>query len=366
MRYFLFSLLFGISITYTQAQPNRPNYSYDQLFDLDHAGDTTYYPTLPLSEEFKARIRQVACYPELLKKRKVNREISFILEVDTTGKITEINHFGVPEPAADTNAMRVLMASSGHWIPALRKKNKVNVTIKTSVFYAVTCEKDGKLRYTVSIMGMKPMIVDSSLNVPPVLRFKEEENSSGGGVFFTEREFDGSKVILADRYGTVTVAFDVDTAGHLSNIGVEHGVTSDLDEHALKFIRSTEGQWSPACKDGIKRENHVEFDMKYYQLARVPGTGAIILAQVGERAEAMRLFEEKDYTHALNKLERLSKYYIRDAEIFFLRGMVHLHLEDQERACDHIRYSLFLADQYGYPAIMDREKTKGFVNEFCN
>ena len=365
MRYLLPVLLLCFYLTDVQAQDKKSYSTLNQYLDEEHAKDSTYYPSLSMSEELKTKLQKAACYPDLAIKRKMQKFIRFKLTVDTAGKLKDLMIDEEANPLFDTNAIRLLMASSGYWKPAIRNNRKEECKITTYVKYRLFRSTSGTLYYTVGLMGLEQFLLDSAKNSPPVLLLTDKAGNKE--FYINEKQVDGEKVTLADQYGTVTVGFDVDTNGHLSNIAVVNSVTTELDEDALKFIRSTEGKWLPAAKDGAKREAHVEFDLNYYQYTKALfSPGLRVLAHAYDRDEAKKFFEEKNYKSALTRLKRLRRYYIHDPEIFFMRGFSYLNMKEMEKACEDISYSLFLAEEYGYPATMNKEKITEFVNTYCN
>lgn len=364
MRNFLILLLFCWG-QLANAQNTNRYFSLEAFIDQEHHADSTYYPRLSMGEELKTKLSSVAVYPELAKRKKIEKSIRFKVTIDTLGKIKNLHIDEEANPMFDTNAIRFIMASNGYWSPAVRKNTKKEITITTFVHYSVFRSEGGLLNYMVSLPGLDPIVADSTKTSPPVLRMVDDNKRTT--FYMKEKRVDGALVLLADQYGTVTVGFDVDTVGHLSNIALANSVSTELDEHALKFIRSSEGKWLPAIKDGQKRDAHVEFDLYYYQYTKsLINPGVLILSHAYDREEARKFFEAKDYKNAVNKLNKLRKYYIYDPEIFFMRGFSYLNLKEMEKACEDINYSVFLAEEYGYPATMNKEKITEFLNTYCN
>ena len=84
-----------------------------------------------------------------------------------------------------------------------------------------------------------------------------------------------------------------------------------------------------------------------------------------DKNEARKNFDKKDYKGALLLYEKLIKYFINDPEMFLLKGFCHMNLGDQSKACDDLNYSIFLAEEYGYPESMNLEKVKEFIGQYC-
>ena len=58
-------------------------------------------------------------------------------------------------------------------------------------------------------------------------------------------------VFEAGEAGTEVIKFSVDTDGNLSNIQVMNSVCQALDDEIVDILKSTNGMWTPAIKDGI-------------------------------------------------------------------------------------------------------------------
>lgn len=371
MKVLLFALFNSLCfISYSQIK--KSYYSFESLLDMDNKKDSTYYPTLRNNEELKAKIRTVGIYPEVAKKRKIPHTTNFKLTIDTLGNIKNIIIKGEPNLLFDSTATAVMQTTNGLWIPAIRNNKKVETEISTKVDYSIGLkDSNSTMCYMVSIMGVGRIIIDSSKNMPAVLRYKEEKEEKNDtenySYYFRTRKYNAKNILLAQRYGTVTVGFDVDTNGKLSNIELVNSVSPELDEHALKFIRSSDNQWLPAIKDGIKRESHIEFDTYYYLYSsNTVSIGYQIQANYIDKIEARNFFDEKDYNNALKRLNKSCKYYIHDPEVFLLRGLCHINLQNIEKACEDINYAIYKADEFGYPASMNKEKVTEFLNKYCS
>jgi len=65
--------------------------------------------------------------------------------------------------------------------------------------------------------------------------------------------------------GRIDVSFTVETDGSLTNIQVSHGVSLDLDDEALRLIKSSP-KWKPGIKNGklipVKYSVPINFSLK--------------------------------------------------------------------------------------------------------
>ena len=81
--------------------------------------------------------------------------------------------------------------------------------------------------------------------------------------------------------------------------------------------------------------------------------------------EATQLLTKNDYKNAYTKLSSISKYAILDPAIYFNLGICEMNLGNTEKGCEDIKYAQVLAEQYGYPIIMEKEKVMDFLRKSC-
>jgi hypothetical protein len=175
-------------------------------------------------------------------------------------------------------------------------------------------------------------------------------------------------LLLRDDYGAVSLGFNIDTNGSISDITFINNVHSKLDSDAIKFIRSTDKKWIPAIKNGVKRNSHKEFDIMYYQMKETRVSHWSVYHNPSSRFDyhlAKELFTKKEYKQCLAKLNKVSKFDIHNPEVFYYRGLTYINLGDAEKGCEDIIFAKYLAEQYGYPIIMEKEKIETFLKSSC-
>lgn len=371
-RLFILALLFPFSFCYAQLQ-NPINIScLDAYWDTEHRLDSAFFPMILISDSLIDYIKKSSTYPELGKKRKLSTYVILKLEIDTIGKISNLTVLGDSNPIFDSAAIHLAMKTSGHWQAAIRDGTKTKTSITTVVGYEIERNNANGIDYYAIMPGLDEFIIDSSQNSPACL-FLPESNMDGDykKFYFTHIEIDASKVMFAQNYGTVTIAFTVDTLGKLNDVKVLNSISKSLDADALKFINKTESKWVPATKNGKKVESYVEFDFNYFQkipvtdMHKAPNRRILYKSHNFDRNQASRLINEKEFKLAIPILDKICNYFIRDPEVFFMRGFCYLNLEEIEKACDDLSYTIFLSEKYGFPKSINKEKINGFIVKYC-
>jgi TonB family protein len=222
-RYLLIAILSVCYSMGTQAQ-KRIISSWEELIDVKHKQDSSYFPKLLRDEALQNKLSEKVSFPELAKRKKLTETVKLQLSIDTQGKIKGMEIKSEPNQLFDTSAIRLAMATSGYWKPAIREGIATEVDITTQIRFSILRSGSQKMKYAVSMLGLPAFIVDSTTNSPACLLLTNEDNDTT--YYIHSKGEDGSKVMLAQTYGTVTVGFDIDTLVRLSEIAIVNSVSS--------------------------------------------------------------------------------------------------------------------------------------------
>jgi hypothetical protein len=203
-RYLLIAILSVCNSIETQAQ-KRIISSWEELIDVKHKQDSSYFPKLLRDEALQNKLSEKVSFPELAKRKKLTETIELQLSIDPQGKIKDMEIKSEPNQLFDTSAIRLAMATSGYWKPAIREGIATEVDITTQIRFSILRSGSQMIKYAVSMLGLPAFIVDSTTNSPACLLWTNEDNDTT--YYIHSKREDGSKVMLAQTYGTVTVGF---------------------------------------------------------------------------------------------------------------------------------------------------------------
>jgi hypothetical protein len=384
---FTIILIFTLVASFVSlAQTSFNHCSLDELFDRSSETDSLYYPRLIDSDELNTKLINSSEYPNLAKRRKLNMLNIFKVTIDTNGCVKKITKTGA-KSIFDSSSIKIIMASNGHWRPSYQNGVKKEMEITTTVNYKILRPQIlTQLIYNIHLLGAKKAYWNSTDTSPATLILKNQKETirfdildqnasnwqhmyilsqkdSVTNYLFNTKFVEDSDLLGDWEYGTVTYGFDIDTNGVLYNLELVNSYSEKLDEDALKFFRSKENIWLPAIKNGVKHDSHLEFDIYYSRPSPNPKTS--LPAPLSDLVDAQNFIQKNKHEKALKLLLQLCRYYIRDPEVFFMRGMCYLKLKNIDKACDDLNYTLFLAEQYGYPENMNKEKVREFIEKYC-
>jgi TonB family protein len=141
-------------------------------------------------------------------------------------------------------------------------------------------------------------------------------------------------------YGTVSIGFDIDTTGEISEINILNSIHPKLDSNAVAFIRNTHTKWIPSYKNGEKRPSHKVFNLHYQTLIanykRLNQNATSISKRYLHNIDysvALEYFMDKQYEKAMIKLNKVCNYSIDNPSAFYYRGLTHLNLGNAEKGC---------------------------------
>ena len=374
---FIYYILIYILISFqTKAQTliksdNKKNYYFlEALLADENSENGTRFPSPNVSQDslFKTLLLH-ATYPQKAKDYKLQGNVFLSTTFGKDGKISAIDIEKIPNQLFDTTAVKLLMSTNGLWKAGQINNVDVEMTCTVVIGYSISTYRN-KIYFGIStLFDKKRIIVDSSSNSPAILYEINDQKDTIR--YINSKDVDASKLTFVESYGTVTIGLDIDTNGNISELAIVNSVTPKIDSDAIKYIRSTNGNWTPAIKEGIKKISHKEFDLKYYQYSELGYVSKrknyinLKRSDVVDMENAMQLFDKKEYKKAILKLNMVCKYRIHDAEPFYYRGLSHLNLGNAEKGCEDIKLSMEIAEKYGYPIIMEREKVIDFLKKSC-
>lgn len=374
-------LVFLISTKIAVSQTNQIDasrklvyFTNDFTFNIFKNNNTlTPRPNIPI-DSFQSVLLQHAIYPELAKKNFLSAKVQLQTTFDEDGKITGINLISIPNQLFDTAAIKLILSTKNLWTPCTYLNNRKRITLGIVVYFEIEYSF-GKINYTIrpffSAFNLK---VGTSDNHPALLITFNK--NSYNNTFINKMQFDASEISkFHSDYGTVTVGFDIDTVGGVSDIVINNSVDQKLDSIAIEYIKSTNNKWIPAVMNGIKKPSHKEFDMMYYQIKEIGypnyyqvNNYTFTPTESTDKIDfdlAIKAFEVQHYKKALSKLDLVCNYLLRNPIPYYYRGLTHLNLGNAEKGCEDIKYAQVLAEQYGYPLIMEKDKVMDFLRKSC-
>ncbi len=369
---FIFQLLLSLNIqAQSEIKPiEKKQYYFWEEFIADgkNNGDKKYpSPNVSKDSLFSILFHHVN-YPQLATKYKIIHTVALNTTFGKDGKINAIDIDNTPYQLFDTAAVKLLMSTNGLWKPGQIDGKDAEMTCTVLISYNITSKRNKIFFGVRPFFDKRIMIVDSSSSSPASFFEINEQNDTIR--HFESKNIDASKLTFVESYGTVTIGLDIDTNGNISELEIVNSVTPKIDSDAIKYLRSTNGHWTPAFKDGVKKNSHKEFDLKYFQYSQYgfAGNSNYSLLERSDQQDmesAIELFDKKEFNKALIKLNKVCKYRIHEAEPFYYRGLCQLNLGNAEKGCEDIKLSMEIAEKYGYPIIMEKDKVIDFLKKSC-
>lgn len=350
-------------------------YSSKNLFSLesqrDKANDPSYYPSINITTDNYKQLLKKAIYPKEAREKILESLVLIKFTVDTLGNTNDISYEENKGSYFAESAKEIVKASSGLWIPGIRNGHKTEITITIPISYSIKINTEGKFIYTIQFTPYFELIVDSIVNPVPLLR---ETARKGEYIFYhTRKEVDLKSVDIVSSYGTVTLKFQVDTNGIVSDINIINSFSEELDIHALNFIKSTSRKWIPAQVNGSKINSYIEFDMMYY-LARNRNNYPSYQHSSNNREElvhwsdyklAIKYYDDGEFKLAEPLFNKVCMYYIRTPQIFYYQALNFARLKENSKACESMKKANELAKQYDYEGDMEKQEVEDFISNYC-
>ncbi len=196
-------------------------------------------------------IEQELIYPPEMYEKKIEGTVSFLFDLDESGKVVAINKVNSPHSAALEETLRIFRLVE--WIPANTGGIKIKDTKQFEIDFNIRkYNRICKIRgYTQIVNPFEP--VDSSLKVywyrnldesPKPVFIDNKENLAG---FITKNLIYPEMAIKQNITGTVKLSFIVETNGRVSNIHIENSVGAGCNEEAIRLLRLL--KWMPGIYD---------------------------------------------------------------------------------------------------------------------
>ena len=369
---FISNSFFSFCATSDSIKPKRVYYSLEQKERQEQWNNITYYPVPKVSDtEFRDSLTKWSNYPPIAKQKRLGN----YSEVHVKYTIDGLLEFqDSTKEVFMTSAINLLKQTNGMWKPAIERKKGVEMEVTIPVKFGLFFKNNQVQYYIKPFINYKSIICDSSDTFPALLyETTEDDGDTSGTYLITEKKFNAREIMNDDStYGTVSIGFDIDTTGEISEINILNSIHPKLDSHAVAFIRNTHTKWIPSYKNGEKRPSHKVFNLHYQTLIanykRLNQNATSISKRYLHNIDysvALEYFMDKQYEKAMIKLNKVCNYSIDNPSAFYYRGLTHLNLGNAEKGCEDIKYAQVLAEQYGYPAIMEKDKVMDFLQKSC-
>jgi hypothetical protein len=362
-------LIFSCSISFGQktdtVKKKRIYYSFEQKKYQEEWYSNKYYPKPKINEDdFRKILVANAHYPRMNNEKKFVEYTSYLTTTyDKTGKITVIKPIG--KTIFDSVAKLIIKQTDTLWEAGIEQKKKTEMTVEIPVKFSHFFKNNMIYYFVKPFYNYKSIICDSSNTFPALLYEDSDNDNDSDGVYLTNsKRLEASKLTGDYTYGTVSIGFDIDTLGSISEISILNSIHPKLDSFAYNYILSTDKKWISSTRDGIKRNSHKTFNYYFYFLNKINSNSHRYL-HYSDYADAIELFDNKKYQSALPLFNKVCNYLIESPELFFYRGINYFNLNNAEKGCEDIKYAQVLAEQYGYPIIMEKDKVMDFLQKSC-
>jgi len=174
-------------------------------------------------------------YPTTALRNRIGGRVTAQFIVERDGSLVDFKIIASPSDDLSLEAIRVL-SMSPHWKPAVQNGKPV------------------RMQFTVPIKFTLPA------NLPPrdtsnVFEAVETVPAYPGGTAafdkFIKKNMQYPKAARKNRIeGTVYVQYIVEKSGELTDMHVERGINTDLDNEAMRIMTLPQKWWSPGMHDG--------------------------------------------------------------------------------------------------------------------
>lgn len=371
-------------------------FSIEQLKE-DEFWNMMVYPRPVLSNtDLQAHLKKKLFYPPLAVKGARSARFCVPLLISTEGKATFLQGVRPINYEFESIAIDLLADSNFLWIPAKRNKKSYESVINVPVAFYLQYE-NGMLFYNIEFfINFGSIRYDSTNSFPALIQLDGEEWCTN-----SEREFlTPSELENAKPYGAVSIAFEIDTLGNIFDQKVSTSISAVLDNLSLEFVKSTNGKWISARKNGVKVPSYKYFWCLYddvyimgekpvaisyhwsmdlslfkvaYQLRRNHYAEELNRAKytmelplsLFDNLYARRLLEDKKYAESLGHFNRAANYYYHDATLFLNRSIANHYLGNKEKSCDDLQHVLDIAESEGFPHGITKEQVENLIVTFC-
>ncbi|MBT3383764.1 MAG: hypothetical protein HN778_19680 [Prolixibacteraceae bacterium] len=135
------------------------------------------------------------------------------------------------------------------------------------------------------------------------------------------------------KEGTEIVQFTVTKSGNLTDFKVINSVCTELDKEVIRVLKTTNGMWNPALKDGepvaIKKE--VAFMFGAHERNTILNYFTKAATRCHKKG-SKHLFVNNNPKNALRHYNIGINYMPNDKALLMLRGICHFELGNKERA----------------------------------
>ncbi len=355
-------------------------YSLEQVVE-DEFWNTEVYPQPVMPpEQLIEWLGSKVYYPEMAKKYYRSATFLIPLKIDVNGQASAPPDYFTTDEFEQV-ALTVLTDTNLKWKPGNKNNKMKEMLINVPFSFQITF-KENKFYFNVVVFSnFHAFVMDSSENHTSFVK-----DDQAGLNFINECFLMIPPAWDHDReYGTVTLGFEVDTAGHIAELKVVNSVNKLLDEAAMDFIAKTDGKWTSAWKDGAKAPSYKYFNcyfndaffenyLKEDEIKRLrnafkkqqdKGYKSSYSLAHHDYAVAMDLQAEKKYIESLYFFNRAAKYFVRECNLFYQRAISLHYAGKKQQSCDDLQRVLDIAEIEGFPTGISQQKVEILIAKFC-
>jgi len=138
--------------------------------------------------------------------------------------------------------------------------------------------------------------------------------------------------------GTVLVRITVSKTGDVTGYRVDHSVSSELDQEALRLVSLLKDKWNPGTVDGKAVETDYSLSVSFIPPAERDHSGKPVYGTNEYNFnKGMACSKQKDYLNALFYFSDALDSNSSDTNILFYRCLCKLQLGDKLGACDDFK-----------------------------
>jgi TonB family protein len=189
-------------------------------------------------------------------------KVTVSLVVKEDGTLSDVSVTKSSRPDVDQAALRAVRATSGKWNPAIRNGKPISSTI-TLIFHGIKSDssKSNPNGWSLVMNVVSEDKPYSWVEKMPMFRGDDKELMKylGQNIKYPEA------ARKAGIEGLVVLSFTVEVNGTVSDIEVIKKLAPDLDEEAVRVVKTMSGEWKPGMQDGkpvpVKFTLPIRFDV---------------------------------------------------------------------------------------------------------
>ncbi len=135
------------------------------------------------------------------------------------------------------------------------------------------------------------------------------------------------------KEGTEMVQFTVSRSGNLKDFKIINSVCPELDKEVIRILKTTNGMWNPALKDGepVAMVKEVELLFGIHDKSTIQNYFSKVATRCHKKG-SKQLFVNNNLKNALRHYNIGINYMPNDKALLMLRGICHFELGDKKLA----------------------------------